>query len=74
MLALAGGCLFWFGHNFPTFEQVDDRIRGFTRPLQVRCDWLEKELLNHKQQKFHPALGEELRRIEQRMYQLEPRK
>ena len=74
MLAAIGGCLVWFGRNVQTGGQVDERIRVLIRPLQIRDEWFEKELRKHQKQKFHPALAEEMRRLEQRMYQLEPRK
>lgn len=73
MLAAVGCCLIWFGRNVQTGEQVDDRVRVLIRPLQDRSEWLEKELLRHEQQKFHPEFAEEIRRIEERIHRLEPR-
>jgi hypothetical protein len=69
MLALAGSCLFWFGHNFPTSEQVDERIRVGLRPLQIRDEWFQKELLRYEQQS--PELAEEIRQIKERIHRVE---
>lgn len=67
------GCgLVWLG-RVQTPEQIDARVREIVRPLQDRSEWIEEELLRHQQQKFHPALAEEIRRLEERMYRLEPK-
>ena len=72
-LAAVGCSLVWIGRNVQTPEQIDSRVREIVRPLQDRSKWIEKELLRHEQQKFHPALADEIRKLEERMYRLEPK-